>query len=104
MSVLLEKNGHKRTPVLLVGAGDGAAVFIREMTRGSQIPYRVVGIIDEVGGRIGRNIRGVPILGNINAISRVFKDLCNRGIGPQRIVITSSKIRGEAVRLSLIHI
>ena len=98
LSVLLEKNGHKRTPVLLVGAGDGTDVFIREMTRGNQIPYRVVGIIDEEGGRIGRNIRGVPILGNIDAIPRVFQDLCNRGIGPQRIVITNSKIRGEAVR------
>lgn len=98
LSVLLEKNGHKRTPVLLIGAGDGTDVFIREMTRGNQIPYRVVGIIDEEGGRIGRNIRGVPILGNIDEISRVFKDLCNRGIGPQRIVITNSKIKGEAVR------
>lgn len=98
LSALFERNGHKRIPVILIGAGDGADVFIREMTRGDEIPYRVVGIIDENGARIGRNIRGVPILGGIGSIGQVFDKLCNRGIGPQRILLTNSKIDGESVR------
>jgi len=98
LSTLFERNGHKRIPVILVGAGDGADVFIREMTRGDEIPYRVVGIIDENGARIGRSIRGVPILGGIVAIGEVFDKLCDRGIGPQRILLTNSKIDGESVR------
>ena len=40
----LEKNAHLRVPVLLVGAGDSAELFIRDVSR-TDSNYRVAGIV-----------------------------------------------------------
>ncbi|MBM84808.1 MAG: nucleotide sugar dehydratase [Rhodospirillaceae bacterium] len=98
LSALLERNAHTRVPVLLIGAGDGADLFIREMTRGREAPYRVVGIVDDRGSRVGRNIRGIPVLGRLNDIGVVVDELRARGIAPQRILITHAQIDGTVVR------
>ena len=92
-----EKSNHRRTPVLLIGAGNESDLFIREMNRVKEAPYRVLGILDETDSRVGRSIRGVPVLGNLNAIFGVFKELEREGIAPQRLVITDPLIDGQAV-------
>ena len=51
-----------RIPVLLVGAGDGADQLIRALSLSPQAAYRVVGLLDDKGGRVGREIRGVTVL------------------------------------------
>ena len=35
-----EKSNHRRTPVLLIGAGNESDLFIREMNRVKEAPYR----------------------------------------------------------------
>jgi FlaA1/EpsC-like NDP-sugar epimerase len=98
LATLLERNAHARVPVLLVGAGDGADLFIREMTRGRDAPYRVVGIIDDRGSRVGRNIRGVPVLGDLASLESATDRLRKQRLAPQRIVITRAQIDGAVVR------
>ncbi|MBH69055.1 MAG: nucleotide sugar dehydratase [Rhodospirillaceae bacterium] len=98
LSAFLEKSAHQRTHVLLVGAGNESDLFIREMTRGKEAPYRVVGIIDELGGRIGRNIRGVPVFGNIESMGSTLEKLNRDGRSPQRVVITNPQLDGKTVR------
>ena len=93
----LEKSNHQKTPLLLIGAGNESDLFIREMNRVKEAPYRVLGILDETDSRVGRSIRGVPVLGNLNAIFGVFKELEREGIAPQRLVITDPLIDGQAV-------
>lgn len=44
---ILESNARDRIPVLLVGAGDEAEIFIRAMATDRDAAYRVVGILDE---------------------------------------------------------
>ena len=95
---LLEKANYQRTPVLLVGAGNDSDLFIREMKRGKEAPYRIIGIIDETGKRVGRSIRGVPVLGNLAAMPDIFKKLERDGVAPQRVVITDPIIDGQTVR------
>ena len=60
----LEDIGTPRIPVLLVGAGDAAEEFIRSLSRAADANYRIVGIVSESENRVGRNIHGVPVLGN----------------------------------------
>lgn len=73
-------------PVLLVGAGDQADMFIR-MT-GKKGDYFPVGIIDQEDRRVGQNIRQVPILGRIEALPELIKQ--NRFIvPPQRMIVTT---------------
>ena len=93
----LEKSNHRRTPVLLIGAGNESDLFIREMNRVREAPYRVLGILDETDSRVGRSIRGVSVLGNLDAIFEIFKELEREGIAPQRLVITDPLIDGQAV-------
>ncbi len=85
-----ENDFHKRIPILLVGAGDSADLFIRDLARGNS-NYRVCGIISNKSSRIGRNIQGIEVLGTTEDIPNIFKDLARLGQKPQRLVITSER-------------
>ncbi|WP_420404369.1 polysaccharide biosynthesis protein [Nisaea sp.] len=97
-SSLFERNAANRVPVLLIGAGDGSDAFIREMGREKDAPYRAVGIVDDRGGRVGRAIRGVPVLGTLKELDEVVAGLRKRDTAPQRLVITRQSIDGAVVR------
>jgi len=75
-------------PTLIVGATDAAEAFIREMRRSDSAPYAAVGIVDDRGGgRVGREIHQVPVLGAMNDLERIVQRLRARNRGPQRIVV-----------------
>jgi O-antigen biosynthesis protein WbqV len=86
-----------RVPVLVIGAGDEAEAFIREIARAPNAGYRVVGIIDHRSSRIGRDIRGVRILGGLSDIEDVVDRLGRRNHRPQRLVIATTKLDGSEV-------
>jgi O-antigen biosynthesis protein WbqV len=86
-----------RVPVLLVGAGDASEAFIREMTRSRSAPYEVVGIVDDRPGRIGRDIRGVRVMGAIDDIPAVLEKLVHKGRRPHRLVL-AGEFEGPSVR------
>ncbi len=92
----LERNTSQRVPVLLVGAGDSAELFIRGLFR-SDANYRVSGILSGTEARVGRNIHGVEILGTIGQIPEVFEDLSKLGPPPQRLIITSERIESAEI-------
>ena len=92
------RGGGPRIPVLLVGAGDAAEQFIRAMSRTPNAAYQVVGIVDEKGSRVGRNIRGVHVLGDIEGIPLVIERLAREGLRPQRLIVTKDRIEGASVR------
>lgn len=93
---VLELNGTNRIPALLIGAGDAAELFIREQSRDKSALYKLVGVIDETGGRVGREIHGVPVLGQLDDIESIIaKRLSDK---PQRLILTRDRIGGEEVR------
>jgi O-antigen biosynthesis protein WbqV len=81
-----------------VGAGDQADSFIREMVRSALATYRVVGIVDDKPGRIGRDIRGVRILGSLDNIDDVVARLDRDAMRPQRLIIAGGSYGGEQVQ------
>jgi FlaA1/EpsC-like NDP-sugar epimerase len=94
-----EREDRQRVPVLLVGAGDAAELFLRDVAR-SESNYRVLGMISTTASRVGRNIHGTDILGLIEDIPEVVERLKRDGIAPQKLVITSERIAaGEVPRL-----
>ncbi|NQV56421.1 MAG: polysaccharide biosynthesis protein [Rhodospirillales bacterium] len=92
----LDRDAHLRVPILLVGDGDNAELFIRDVARGTS-NYRIVGIVSETEGRVGRDIHGVEILGTIDQVPEVIETLSRRGDGPQRIVVSSEHMPGSSV-------
>ena len=55
-------------PVLVLGAEAAAANLIKELARSRQ--WRVVGVLDDDGAKVGRQLHGVNILGRFNEIPR----------------------------------
>ncbi|MBT4907692.1 MAG: polysaccharide biosynthesis protein [Rhodospirillaceae bacterium] len=75
-------------PVLLMGAGDEAETFIRAIRRQPGATYRIVGVLDEKGRRVGRQIRDVPVLGTPDDLDTVVQQLAQHGERPQRLIVT----------------
>lgn len=98
LHAVLERGDDARVPVLLVGAGDAADGFIREMSRSRLAGYRVVGLIDDKPHRVGRDIRGVRVLGTIDALGSVVQKLDAQHRRPQRLILATDKLDGERVR------
>ena len=88
----------QRVKVLLLGAGDAAEMFIHTTASRSRSEYRVVGILDLAERRIGRHIRGVPVMGTIGDLGAVFDRLSRRGTVPQRLIITKPDLSADTLR------
>jgi O-antigen biosynthesis protein WbqV len=93
---LLERSDHRRVPVLLVGVNDAAETFIRQEGRDRDASYKVVGVVDDKGTRIGRTLHGVPVLGGLDALEDIVEHRATPR--PQRIVLTHDRLDGVTVR------
>jgi len=60
-------------PVLVLGAGSAAANLLRELASSRQ--WRVVGLLDDDGGKHGSEIHGAKILGALDETARVARRL-----------------------------
>jgi FlaA1/EpsC-like NDP-sugar epimerase len=88
----------EQVQVLVVGANDGAELFIQANRRRRRAPYFVLGLIDDVGHRTGRRIGGVDVLGRIDALPGIVEGLKTRGLQPQRLVVAARGFEGEALQ------
>lgn len=88
---------HVRVPVLLVGAGDEAELFIRA-AHSPDAEYRAVGLLSSRGARVGRHIHGIDVLGSTDEMAEVVAALKAKGQAPQRLVITDHRLDGSEVR------
>ena len=92
-----ERDAVNRVPVLLVGADDAAEMFIRDQDRSRLAGYRVVGIVDDSAGRVGRDIRGVRVMGQLDDLADIVIALDKKGRRPQRLIVAGDRIEGSRV-------
>ncbi len=92
-----EGEGARRIPVLLVGVGDAADLFLRATLRGDA-QYQAVGMLSTVAGRVGRGIHGVGVLGTVDQLESVVAGLKARGQAPERLILTDESLSGAVVR------
>jgi len=85
-----------QVPVLLAGASDEAALFIRAMSVDPYATYRVVGILDAGDEHLGRSIHNVPVVGRIDQLERAVQRLAADGERPQRLILTNLPGRLDA--------
>ena len=69
-----EALGRRRPgrPVLVVGAGSGGDLAVRELLRNRDLARRVVGFVDDDPLKHGRLIHGYPVLGGTEALERLW--------------------------------
>lgn len=91
----------RQIPVLLLGAGDNAELFISATMRGSSASYRVVGIVDDDASKAKRRIHGVRILGTTAELPAILRSLRARGAGPHRAVLTTPDADPDRLRALL---
>jgi FlaA1/EpsC-like NDP-sugar epimerase len=69
--------------VLIVGAGDGGRLLLREILRNPELGFRPVGFIDDDPRKEGARIdRGLEVLGTTDELGRVLDD-----VEPQEVLI-----------------
>ncbi|MFN4278166.1 MAG: polysaccharide biosynthesis protein [Ferrovibrio sp.] len=92
----LKRGDDNRVPVLLLGSGQAADAFIREMERRDAV-YRIVGIVDDSERRHGRDLRGVRVLGSLADLPAIVRQL-READRPRRVIVTDDRFSGRAMR------
>ncbi len=95
---VLARDDYSRIPVLLVGAGNMAELFLRDLARDTESPYRALGMLSDKPSRLGREIHGVAVMGLVDDLEEVVARLKKNGPGPQRLIITKDDLDGAVVR------
>jgi FlaA1/EpsC-like NDP-sugar epimerase/lipopolysaccharide/colanic/teichoic acid biosynthesis glycosyltransferase len=73
---LHEKSDGKRADIkriIVIGAGDAADMFLRDMEHSSSYTYEVIGLIDDDPRKKGLKIRNVPILGTRKDLLKIIE-------------------------------
>ena len=68
----LKSNGYKR--VIIVGAGDGAEMLLRNIERNHMYPYKVIGMVDDNPYMKGLKIGNTPVLGTREDLKVIVQD------------------------------
>lgn len=92
----LKRGDDDRVPVLLLGSGQAADAFIREMEH-RDAAYRIVGIVDDSERRHGRDLRGVRVLGSLADLPAIVRQL-READRPRRVIVTDDRFSGRAMR------
>ncbi|MEE1562294.1 MAG: polysaccharide biosynthesis protein, partial [Alphaproteobacteria bacterium] len=95
---VLARDNYSHIPVLLVGAGNAAELFLRDLARDTESPYRALGMLSDKPSRLGREIHGVAVMGLVDDLEEVVARLKKNGPGPQRLIITKDDLDGAVVR------
>jgi FlaA1/EpsC-like NDP-sugar epimerase len=85
--------GQRRSPTLLVGAGEAGALLAREIAARPDLGIRAVGFLDDHPAKLGSVIRGVRVLGRIDDLEEVAART-----GAQQVLITIANAPRAAVR------
>ena len=96
-----DRRRYGRIPLLLVGTGSNAELFLRALGHDTTALYRVVGIVDEMGAYLRGSIHGVEILGRVDEIKSVVQKLEARGERPQKLVVSEDRLAPAAMRALL---
>ena len=89
--------GEGARPVVLVGAGDPADLFLRALAGDRNAPYRAVGLLSLGQAQTGRRIHGCPILGNVSDTAAVLARLRAQERLPAILVVTEPDMAGSVL-------
>jgi O-antigen biosynthesis protein WbqV len=80
-------------PVLLVGGGTNAEIFLRSLDGKSE--YYAVGLLDDLAS--GTLLRGVPVLGRIDEVEKVVDSFGDEDNRPRKLVVVDRTLGPEVL-------
>ena len=83
-----------RQAVLLIGAGDGADLFLRALAADRAAVWRVIGLVSAGLAQTGRRIHGHPILGSLADAPAILARLRVEDRMPALLVVTETDLSG----------
>ncbi len=83
--------------VLLIGAGDGADLFIRALAQDREARFNIGGLLSLGTAQTGRRIHGYPILGSVADAPDLLARLRTEGRVPSSLVVTEPELSGTAL-------
>ncbi len=89
--------GDGAQPVLLIGAGEAADLFLRALASDREAPYRVTGLLSLGQAQTGRRIHGCPILGHVDEAAAVLDRLRADQNLPAVLVVTEADLPGPVL-------
>ena len=69
-----ESKSKNQKRLLIIGAGNAAAIMLKDLTRNKKLNYNVVGFVDDDENKKNASINGVRILGNRHSIRRIVAE------------------------------
>ncbi len=78
--------------VLIIGAGDGGDMLIREIRNNSAINYQVVGFLDDDPHKQESLIHGVRVIGRVEDVEKIYREA-----GVDEIIIAMPSVPGARI-------
>ena len=79
-------------PTLVVGRGQEASLFIREMRERPSLGYRVIGVVDTNAIDPQASYEDVPVVGRLESLHEVIRDS-----GANEVIIADPQVNGDAL-------
>ena len=79
--------------VVIIGAGDAGTMVARALQNNPNRHYEIIGFVDDDSNKDAMRIKGIPVLGNREAIARIVR--ANR---VQEVIIAIPSASGKVVR------
>ncbi|HEY2530967.1 MAG TPA: nucleoside-diphosphate sugar epimerase/dehydratase [Xanthobacteraceae bacterium] len=87
---------EKANPTLVLGRAADAEILLRAIESGAVRKTWPVGILSPSSADQGQAIRGIPVLGRLDALEGVVNDLAQRDTSISRVVFTPSALEPDA--------
>jgi len=97
LTLLEAQTGTTALPILLIGAGEPADLFLRAMGQDREGRYRVVGLLATKPGEEGRRLQGHAVLGPLAALGDVVQRLRAKAHQPSALVLCDPEICGPVL-------
>jgi len=88
-----ENERPKKIRLLLIGAGAAAEKVIREIRDNVQVPYEVVGLVDDDLKKHGLKIHGIPVVGGLDNLQE-----CIVRTNPEELLIAVASASAEQMQ------
>lgn len=94
-----EEAGRSAKRALLVGPSDRVDMVLRLLEANPDAGFKPVGILSSEAGQLHLRVRGVPVMGSIDVLEHVVKQLGARGVRPDYLITADEEgsLRGPAM-------